>query len=90
MSLAGISSRISLLQFFESYNKLLTMGLPNGYRGYMSRSMQGIGMDLTLVGALSSSPSYVPCFGSRIHVLCEAHSRTVIAYIVSATWPCCG
>lgn len=39
-------------QFFESYNKLLTTGLPSGYRGYMSRSAQGIGMDLTLVGAL--------------------------------------
>lgn len=40
---------MSCAQFFEAYNKLLTTGLPNGYRGYMSRSTQGVGMDLTLV-----------------------------------------
>lgn len=37
------------MQYFESYNKLLTTGLPGGYRGYMSRSGDGVAMDLTLV-----------------------------------------
>ncbi len=55
-----------MAQFFESYNRLLTTGLPNGYKGYMSRSADGVAMDLTLVrswhaaqdsGYLDSLPS---------------------------------
>jgi hypothetical protein len=63
---------------------LLTTGLPHGYRGYMSRSAEGVGMDLTLVGPFHACTTLIAIAPLRNLRALHAHVRKQIEFGVAA------